>query len=637
MKPRTEKVLPPDGDGSPLEWEKDALDWFAEERKLNPGLLQGWGVRAEGIDIVIPYRDSNGDLLLERKRLGKVVGKKRFHSPEGVKSRPYGLCRLEQFRNETTAYITEGETDTWAMWSASKLALGLPGSNVVNCLELEHLSGIETLYVCQDDDAGGKTFVEKLRGRLSAIGYAGKVFVLTMPLGIKDICALWTHDPDGFGMTLTDMEAEARELPCAEVKDEPSADNEPKAVGSAGNECPRLILDLTGCDTIKARPTRWLVKDLIPLGAITLLAGDGGCGKTTITLDLAARVSRGEAAWGLDYEPGIPAGVLLAGCEDSPHSTIVPLLLAAGADLPRIRLINGVRGVTSSFPFTLGSFDALAATLEGSPDIRLVVIDPVSAFLPSDVDDCQDASIRTLLRPLAELAEQFRVAIVLVRHLNKSESNNAGNLVGGNRGWVNASRAAFIFGRDPSPEGQEDERRHVLVQMKVNLSARMRGLAYRVESLTLGEQDDALRMPTFADLLAEEAKEMREQLRRVRWLGETDQTADDLAKARRGGRAEAAPNKAEACAAWLRTHLGKHSWPDKEVNAAREQAGFSFQAYKDAKVQLKAEGLEQRQRTGMGHPAPWWLGFGPESSRPDRPVSGVSGGTTPPDTPDTPD
>jgi hypothetical protein len=70
------------------------------------------------------------------------------------------------------------------------------------------------------------------------------------------------------------------------------------------------------------------------------------------------------------------------------------------------------------------------------------------------------------------------------------------------------------------------------------------------------------------------------------------------------------------------------------VNAAREQARFSFQAYKDAKVQLKAEGLEQRQRTGMGHPAPWWLGFGPESSRPDRPMSG---GVGTPDTPDIPD
>jgi AAA domain len=346
---------------------------------------------------------------------------------------------------------------------------------------------------------------------------------------------------------------------------------------------------------------------LLAEGHDILLAGDGGCGKSTITLDLAARVSRGEVAWGLDYEPGIPAGVLLAGCEDSPHSTIIPLLLAAGADLHRINLVNGVKGVDSSFPFTLGRFDALAATLEGRPDIRLVVIDPVSAFLPADVDDCQDASIRTLLRPLAELIERYDVALILVRHLNKSESINAGNLVGGNRGWVNASRAAFLFGQDPGPEGQEDDRRYVMVQMKVNLSPRMRGLAYRIESLTLGAQDDVLKMPNFADMSAEDEKDMREQFRCVRWLGETDQTADDLTKARRGGRTEAAPKKAEVCAAWLRTYLGKYSWPDKEVNAAREQAGYSFQAYKDAKVQLKAEELEQRQRTGMGHPSPCLL------------------------------
>ena len=613
-----------------------ALDRFAEDRKLDPDLLRKWGVRAEGIDLLIPYYDTNGDLILTRKRWGKVIGKKRFHSPGGVKSRPYGLDRLADVRKGVTLYILEGESDTWAMWSAGMPALGLPGSNMVNCLELEHVLGIETIYVCQDADAGGTTFVEKLHARLSTIGYAGKLFVLTMPEGLEDACVLWTHDPDGFRLTLMDREAEARELPLSDATGKDAA-KVTKNIGDIAGDPPRLTLDLTGCDTIMARPTRWLVQDLIPLGAITLMAGDGGCGKSTITLELAARVSRGEMAWGLDYEPGIPAGVLLAGCEDSPSSTIIPVLLAAGADLLRINLVNGVKGVETSFPFTLGNFDALAATLEANPDIRLVVIDPVSAFLPSDVDDCQDASIRTLLRPLAELAEKFNVAIVLVRHLNKSESSNAGNLVGGNRGWVNASRAAFLFGHDPGPEGQEDDRRYVMVQMKVNLSPRMRGLAYRIESLMLGAQDDVLKMPNFADMSAEDEKDMREQFRRVRWLGETDQTADDLTKARRGGRTEAAPKKAGECAAWLRTYLGKCSWPEKEVNAAREQAGFSFQAYKDAKVQLKAEGMEQRQRTGMGHPAPWWVGFGPESSRPDRPLSGVSGGVVAPDTPDIPD
>ena len=117
------------------------------------------------------------------------------------------------------------------------------------------------------------------------------------------------------------------------------------------------------------------------------------------------------------------------------------------------------------------------------------------------------------------LRRWYNVALILVRHLNKSESSNAGNLVGGNRGWVNASRAAFLFGHDPGPERQSDDRRYVMVRMKVNLSPRMRGLAYRIESLTLGAQDDVLKMPNFADMSAEDEKDMREQFRRVRWLG----------------------------------------------------------------------------------------------------------------------
>jgi hypothetical protein len=382
-------------------------------------------------------------------------------------------------------------------------------------------------------------------------------------------------------------------------------------------------------------PTTWLVKDFVPLRAITLLAGDGGCGKGTIMIDLAARITRGEPAWGLDYEPPPPSEVIMVGCEDSISSTVVPLLAAAGADLSKIHILEGVGGVpggdNKGVPFTFEDLASLDAELARTPAVRLIVIDPVSAFLQPGVDDCQDASVRIVIRPLAELAERRNVSVGLVRHLNKSESGNGGNLVGGSRAWVNASRAAFLAGPDPTEEGKADDRRRVLVYTKANLSPRTRGIAYRIEGATLAEQDAILAMPKCAKLDAEAARNLRGQLRRVKWLGETDATQEDVARARRGSGGERGPKKAEECAAWLRAFLGKSGWPDKEVEAAAKGAGFSFQAYRDAKYALKAEGLQSRPRSGAGHPAPWWIGFGPESGRADRPLSGVSCVDVPPD------
>src|SRR4051794_15612074 len=77
-------------------------------------------------------------------------------------------------------------------------------------------------------------------------------------------------------------------------------------------------------DTVKAKPVRWLVPDLIPRGNLTMIAGDGGHGKSAATLDLIARLSKGEPAFGLDYKPGGPAESLLISCEDDLADTVVP-------------------------------------------------------------------------------------------------------------------------------------------------------------------------------------------------------------------------------------------------------------------------------------------------------------------------
>lgn len=215
-------IIRSEADGSRT---KDALDRLAEERNLDPALLRQWGVESRGEKVSIPYYDTEGTELFRKIRNKPGATPRFLYDPKGCSLKPYGLWRAECRSAGVVRYITEGESDTWAMWEAGKPTLGIPGASNAKCLDLEHLIGVETLYVCKDDDEGGKTFVANIPARLSAIGYTGKAFVLEVPNGIKDICALWTHDSDGFYLTLSDMEAEARELdiPIAGTNGKPHA------------------------------------------------------------------------------------------------------------------------------------------------------------------------------------------------------------------------------------------------------------------------------------------------------------------------------------------------------------------------------------------------------------------------------
>lgn len=116
----------------------------------------------------------------------------------------------------------------------------------------------------------------------------------------------------------------------------PSVNGHGKSIEPAG-------LDTTRLDSIRPRPIRWLVPNLIPLGKLVLIAGDGGHGKTTLTLDMAANLTMGRPCFGKDYEAPEPCDVLLISCEDDFEDTVVPRLIAAEADLKRVHRVNGVR------------------------------------------------------------------------------------------------------------------------------------------------------------------------------------------------------------------------------------------------------------------------------------------------------
>ena len=239
---------------------------------------------------------------------------------------------------------------------------------------------------------------------------------------------------------------------------------------------------------VNPEPIRWLWPGRIAIGKLTLLAGDPGLGKSFITLDLAARVSRGDGWPHCPTATGEPGGVVLLSAEDDLADTIRPRLDAAGADVKRIAALTAVTrfdadsGQHREHPFNLAKdLAVLEQAIARVPDCRLVVIDPISAYL-GGTDSHKNAEIRGLLAPLSQLASRYAVAVLAVTHLRKGDGQAIYRAMG-SLAFIAAARAGYCVTHD-----HEDTsgRRRLMLPMKNNLGEDRTGLAYRLMAPSSG-------------------------------------------------------------------------------------------------------------------------------------------------------
>jgi hypothetical protein len=384
----------------------------------------------------------------------------------------------------------------------------------------------------------------------------------------------------------------------------PSGGGGPTAAdGSASGEDELIAVPASG---ISPKPIHWLVPDFVPLNGITLIGGDGGYGKSALSLDLASAVSRGVAWGGLTYKPPAPADVMLIGCEDSWEHTVVPRLYAAGADVRRVITIQGVKtSEGNKSHWYLDRIDLIARHLDRQPEIKVVIIDPAQAFLPPGVDDHKDAEVRLALAPLTTLADERSIAVVLIRHLNKNENATAGNRFGGSRGWVNLARAAFLV--LPDPDDEANERRLFLI-VKRNLTKRSGGLAFKAQQWP--EMND---LPFDASHLSEKDREaLAGQLFTIDWQGEVSISPDDAMKSLRQGSKDD-EGEDDRCSEWLEEFLSVYAYPSSEVFDAGKQKGYS------KKRIYKAKDVLEIKPAKMGWAGGWVWGKGPKDSWVKRP------------------
>lgn len=248
------------------------------------------------------------------------------------------------------------------------------------------------------------------------------------------------------------------------------------------------------CD-VEREQLSWLWPGRIPLGKLTLLAGDPGLGKSLVSLDLAARVSRGMPWPDLPLVEQPIGEVLLFSAEDDVGDTISHRLDHAGADDTKIVAIEGVQvsGSIGDQPkrmyFSLEHhLPQLEQALAEWPNVRLVVVDPISAYC-GQTDSHNNAEVRALLAPLAELAGRHRTAILAVTHLSKSSGTKALYRAMGSLAFAAASRAVWAIVKDP-----DDPARRLFLPAKLNLAVDPDGLAYRIVEGKVAWENEPVKM-----------------------------------------------------------------------------------------------------------------------------------------------
>lgn len=245
-------------------------------------------------------------------------------------------------------------------------------------------------------------------------------------------------------------------------------------------ELDRSEVELRCIDDVEMVPIQWLWEDRIALGKLTVIAGQPGLGKSQITAMLCAH---------LTSETPFPDGaradrgsVIIISAEDDVADTVKPRLIAAGADLKRCHFLDGIKtdinGETATRLFALEQdIELLEDTLKANKDIRLIIIDPVSAY-HGKTDGHGNAEIRSLLMPYSKLAAQYNVAIVLVTHFNKSSSQEPLERVIGSIGLIAAARAGYAVIKD----AEKDELRY-FVPLKNNIGNDKGGFSFHVEGV----------------------------------------------------------------------------------------------------------------------------------------------------------
>lgn len=330
---------------------------------------------------------------------------------------------------------------------------------------------------------------------------------------------------------------------------------------------------LTKASAIKVVPVQWLWQDWLAQGKVHLLAGAPGQGKTTIALAFAATVSAG-GKWP-DGQRCAPGNVLVWSGEDDAADTLIPRLMAMGANLDRVHFVDAARINGEVVPFDPArDMLQLTAAADQIGDVRLVVVDPIVSAIAGDSH--KNTEVRRGMQPLVDLASSMGAAVVGISHLSKGTAGrDPTERVTGSIAFTAVVRVVLLAAKVKGDDGQD---KRILVRSKSNIGPDTGGFEYHVEQM-----EAAPGIPTSV----------------VTWGSAIDGTARDLlaeAEADDDGEASAKESAEE----FLRELLAGGMTPSKQVKADCLEAGYSW-----ATVRRAADSLNVARKKG-GMDAGWY-------------------------------
>ena len=314
---------------------------------------------------------------------------------------------------------------------------------------------------------------------------------------------------------------------------------------------------------IEPEPIDWIWDGRIARGKLTVIGGDPEEGKSQLGVYISATISNG-GTWP-NSEGRAPRGsVIILSAEDGAEDTLVPRLIAAGADRRKIYLIEAVKSADEKGRRTFNlqtDLQLLEEKIKEIGDVVLVEIDPASAYMGKNVDLHNDQSVRTVLAPLAEMANRLGIAILSIMHFNKGNSQAGSKVMHrfmASIAFVAAARVAFAAMRDP-----EEDTRHLFLHAKNNLAEPAPGLAYGIQQ--------------------ELVTEMRIKTSRIVW--EDGSVTITAAQAMAASHNKEAPALEEA-KQFLATVIGCDGKPTKEIEKEAKEACIPWATIRRAKDAL---------------------------------------------------
>lgn len=326
-------------------------------------------------------------------------------------------------------------------------------------------------------------------------------------------------------------------------------------------------LKLINMESVKVEQIEWLLYPFIPFGKVTIIQGDPGEGKTTMVLQIIAKLTRGEpillnkksqkeaqqdSEENLKQEvlsqdnPIQPVNVIYQTAEDGLGDTIKPRLLAAGADCSRVLVIDD-----REQPLTMVDVRIEEAIMQTKA--RMVVLDPIQGFLGTDVDMHRANEIRPLMKRMAVLAEKYHCAIILIGHMNKNSNGKSSYRGLGSIDFQAAARSVLIVGRL-----KDEPETRVMCHVKSSLAPEGKSVAFRLDKET-GFQ----------------------------WIGEYDISADDLLSGDVRGQ------KSRIAKEFLLDILADGGMAQKKIEEEASKQGIKKKTLRNAKQELEIDSVKR--------------------------------------------